>query len=257
MKKTYFCSDFHFGIDAAETSKARETLFLKWLTEHTDDMQELYIVGDLFDFWFEYKHVVPKGGMQILAALARLQADGVPVHLFAGNHDQWMFSYFQEELGITVYPDPIYKSLYGKSLMIGHGDGLGPGDHGYKFIKKVFRHPLSRFLFQSIPPGIGIPMAKYWSGASRRKGVIENKFLGEEKEWLIQYCKAHQQQHPTPIDFYIFGHLHLPIDWTLPRGARYINLGDWLQYHSYTTLDEQGLVIQFYQNAAQRLYTNT
>ncbi|MBK7607092.1 MAG: UDP-2,3-diacylglucosamine diphosphatase [Saprospiraceae bacterium] len=254
LKKTFFCSDFHFGIPAKESTKDRENLLLKWLEESAPDMDALYVLGDLFDFWFEYRQVVPKGVIRVLAALSRIQDQDIPVHLFTGNHDQWMFGYIHEELGISLYHDPIKVNKYGKNLVLGHGDGLGPGDHGYKFIKKVFRSPISRQLFGLIPPGIGIPLAKYWSGASRIKGVKENKFLGPEQEWLIQYCEA--QIKVDPVDYFIFGHRHLPIDWKLSNGARYINLGDWLQYHSFATLDQDGFKYQFYQDLISKPYSN-
>lgn len=256
MKKVFFCSDFHFGIDGIESSKERENLFLKWLKENSEEMEALYVVGDLFDFWFEYKRVVPKGGIRVLAALAALNENGVPVHLFTGNHDQWMFDYFTEELGIPLYHDPVTKIIHGKKVFIGHGDGLGPGDHGYKFIKKVFRNRISRSLFNAIPPGIGIPIAKYWSGASRQKGVRENSFLGEENEWLIQYCKDLMAHDAHPPDLFVFGHRHLPIDWKFDNGARYINLGDWIQYHSYAVLDNTAIKLEFYHGTLREPISN-
>ena len=256
MKKTFFCSDFHFGITGKESSKEREQLFLSWLNEIREEMDSLYLVGDLFDFWFEYKRVVPKGGIRVLAALAELNENGIPVHLFSGNHDQWMKHYFEEELGLSVYHDPIDVTIGSKKIRIGHGDGLGPGDHGYKFIKKVFRHPVSRALFALIPPGIGIPMARYWSGESRSKGVKENKFMGPEKEWLIQYCEDQVSHHGSEIDYFIFGHRHLPIEWQLSNGSHYINLGDWLVYHSYAVLDQGRLELKFFKSSLEKVYSN-
>ncbi|MEP7322373.1 MAG: UDP-2,3-diacylglucosamine diphosphatase [Saprospiraceae bacterium] len=255
MKKTFFCSDFHFGIPGKETSSARERLFLEWIKMNRDDMESLYIIGDLFDFWFEYNRVVPKGGIRVLACLAELNETGIPVHLFSGNHDQWMFGYFQDELGLKVYHDPIEVTIGQKKLFIGHGDGLGPGDHGYKFIKKVFRHPASRKLFSWIPPGIGIPMARYWSGESRSKGVKENKFLGPEHEWLILFCEEYVIHHQD-IDYFIFGHRHLPMDWRLSNGSRYINLGDWLSFHSYAVLDEGILEYKFFKSDGNLIHSN-
>lgn len=247
--KIFFCSDFHLGLDARESSKQREKLILEWLEWIRPSAEALYIVGDIFDFWFEYRQVVPKGGIRLLAALAQLKEEGTDVHIFTGNHDQWMFGYFESELGIPVYSDPVKVSLQGKQLMIGHGDGLGPGDRGYKFIKKVFRHPISRKIFGWFPPGLGIPIARYWSGASRKKGKQENKFMGEQNEWLIQYSLAEAAQNPKNVDYFIFGHRHLPIDWTLPDGSRYINLGDWLEYHSYAVLENGRLNLAFYKNS--------
>ena len=256
MKKIFFCSDFHFGIPGIESSKEREKLFLDWLKLHRIQMDALYVVGDLFDFWFEYKSVVPKGGIRVLSALAELNDSGIPIHLFSGNHDQWMLGYFQDELGISVYHDPIRVTLQGKKLLIGHGDGLGPGDQGYKFIKKIFRHSFSRRLFSAIPPGMGIPIARYWSGASRSKGVKENIFLGSEKEWLIQYCKQQVTKHANDVDYFIFGHRHLPIDWRLTDGSRYINLGDWLKFHSYAVLENGNLALEFYKSTAMDINKN-
>jgi len=254
--KIFFCSDFHLGLDALETSKQREKLILDWLQWNASTMEALYVVGDIFDFWFEYHHVVPKGGIRILAALTDLHEQGIPVHIFTGNHDQWMFGYIQEELGIPVYYNPIQIELQNKKLMIGHGDGLGPGDRGYKFIKKVFRNSISRQLFSLIPPGLGIPIARYWSSASRKKGKVENKFMGEENEWLIQYCQAQVKSHPNSVDYYIFAHRHLPLDWKLADGSRYINLGDWLKYHSFAVLESGNLQLQFYKNSTASSISN-
>jgi len=247
MKKAFFISDFHFGIAGTESSKEREKLFLKWINEYKPQMSALYVVGDLFDFWFEYKMVVPKGGVRILAALAELQDSGIPVLFFSGNHDQWMFDYFENELGIPVYHDPIEKTILGKNFIIGHGDGLGPGDHGYKFIKKIFRNPFSRILFSIIPPGIGMRLAHFWSGRSRIKGVKENVFLGPDKEWLIQYCETEiNKRKENKIDFFVFGHRHLPVQWKLSNGSYYINLGDWLRYHSFASFDGEKMECLFY-----------
>lgn len=248
MKKAYFISDFHFGINGMHTSVEREKNFLRWIREYQNDMLELYLVGDLFDFWYEYKYVVPKGGVRVLAALAKLKESGIPVFFFTGNHDQWMNDYFEKELDIPVYHDPILKNILGTNFMVGHGDGLGPGDLGYKFIKKIFRNKLSRIFFSALHPGIGIPLASYWSGLSRKKGVKENVFLGESKEWLIQYCQEYIRQHKDHPSYFIFGHRHVPIHWRLMDGSSYINLGDWLRYQSYVTFDGQRIETAFFEN---------
>lgn len=254
--KIFFCSDFHLGLEAAEPSLVREKMILEWIEKHEPEMEALYILGDIFDFWFEYKQVVPRGGIRIMAALARLQEQGIPVQVFTGNHDQWMFGYFQEELGIPVHHDPIHIVLQQKKVMMGHGDGLGPGDQGYKFIKKVFRNPVSRKLFSWIPPGIGIAMARYWSGASRKKGARDQTFLGPEKEWLIQYCEKTVQMEPGKTDYFIFGHRHLPVYWRLGDGSHYINLGDWLRFHSYAVMEAGNIRLDFYRQEDAKPLTN-
>lgn len=254
--KIFFCSDFHLGLNALETSRQREKLILEWLEWIAPSAEAIYIVGDIFDFWFEYNHVVPKGSVRIMAALADLKDKGIPIQVFTGNHDQWMFGYFQDELGIPVYHDPIRIEHQGKKIMVGHGDGIGPGDRGYKFIKKIFRNPVSRILFGFIPPGLGIPLARSWSGASRRKGKQDNKFMGIQNEWLIQFCDTESKAHPNAVDYFIFGHRHLPIDWKLTDGSRYINLGDWLKYHSYAVLEGGELKLLFYNSDTSSIHTN-
>ncbi len=255
MKSTYFLSDVHLGIDGAESSKVREKTLVRFLNEHQDQMEALYFMGDLFDFWFEYKKVIPKGGVRILSKLAELNENGIQVHFFTGNHDQWMSGYFEDELGIRVYHDPITVSLYGKKVMMGHGDGLGPGDHGYKFIKKLFRSQLSRSLFSLIPPGIGIPIARFWSGESRQKGAKENVFLGADREWLIQYCES-MVRAKADLDYYLFAHRHVPIHWTLSNKSTYINLGDWLVYRSFVLMNDSGVECRFYNNAGKQFIIN-
>jgi UDP-2,3-diacylglucosamine hydrolase len=255
VKKIFFCSDHHFGINVVETSRKRQEIFISWIEEYQDQMDALYIVGDLFDFWFEYSTVVPKGGIRVLAALGNLVIRGVPVYYFTGNHDQWAKSYFTTELGIMMFSDPILVKHQDRNLLIGHGDGLGPGDHGYKFIKRVFRNPLARWVFQWIHPDVGIRMARFWSRRSRAQEPGENAFLGPGQEWLIQYAEAEAIKNPS-IDYFIFGHRHLPIDWDLATGKRYINLGDWLRFYSYAVLDQGELKLHFYRDASQRPFSN-
>jgi len=142
-KKIYFASDFHLGVPDKERSLTREKLAVKWLDEIKHDAAEIYLMGDLFDFWFEYKHAIPKGFTRVLGKIAEINDAGIPIHLFTGNHDMWMYDYLPEELGVTIYREPVIKTFNGKKFYLGHGDGLGPGDHGYKFIKKVFASPMS------------------------------------------------------------------------------------------------------------------
>ena len=244
-KKIYFLSDFHLGAPDAASSLAREKKIIRFLDGIRVDAAEIFIVGDLFDFWYEYKKVVPKGYVRILGKLAEITDAGIPIHFFVGNHDMWMKNYFQTELNIPVYNDPTIFNFNGKKFLVGHGDGLGPGDHGYKFIKKIFRNRACRWLFGILPPYVGMSIAHYFSRKSRAQtGQSEEKFLGEEKEWLIAYCK--EVLAKEQYDYLIFGHRHLPIDFPLNDKSRYINLGDWINYFSYAVFDGNNLELKYY-----------
>ncbi len=243
-KKVYFLSDFHLGVPDHASSIVRERKIVAFLNRASADAAVIFVVGDLFDFWFEYRKVVPKGFVRILGKLAELTDSGIPVHFFIGNHDMWMTGYFEKELNIPVYHGPKEFEFNGKSFLIGHGDGLGPGDYGYKTIKQIFRNPVSKFLFGLIPPFFGISLAEYFSKSSRAStGTGDEKFLGEEGEWLIVYCREMLRQ--KEYDFFIFGHRHLPIDVKLNQQSRYINLGDWIKYDSYAVLDGTDLQLKF------------
>jgi UDP-2,3-diacylglucosamine hydrolase len=250
--KIYFASDFHLGVDAAHSSAEREKLIISWLDKIKEDASELYLVGDIFDFWFGYSTVIPKGYIRFFGKLAELRDEGLPIYFFTGNHDMWMFSYFPEELGIPIYRNNIEIERNGKKFLIGHGDGLGPGDYGYKFIKKVFANKINQFLFKWFHPDLGIRIAEFWSGKSR-ESVKNQTFLGPNEEWLIQYCN--KKIETESFDYLIFGHRHLPIDFKLKNdSSRYINLGDWLHHYSYAVFDGEDLTVQFYQNEKNKLY---
>ena len=242
MRKIYFASDFHLGIDAQYSSREREGQIVRWLDTIKDDADEIYLVGDIFDYWFEYKTVVPKGFTRLLGKLAELRDQGVPIYAFTGNHDMWMFGYFEEELDIPVYRAPIQRTLQGKQIMIGHGDGLGPGDHGYKFIKRVFANRIAQRLFAFLHPWLGVRLMKFFSGKSRDMTSVP-EFLGEENEWLVQFCNTTlDREH---VDYFVFGHRHLPIDHVLKNGkSRYINLGDWLSHYTYGVMENGELKLK-------------
>ena len=244
-KKIYFLSDFHLGAPNYESSLVREKLVVQFLDEIKTTAAEIFIVGDMFDFWYEYRKVVPKGYVRLLGKLAELTDAGIPIHFFVGNHDMWMKDYLQKELNIPVYFEPVEFTRFGKKLLVGHGDGLGPGDHGYKRLKKVFRNPACQWLFGILPPHIGMGLANYLSRRSRAQtGATEETFLGEDKEWLIIYCKeVLEKQH---YDYFIFGHRHLAIDFKLKDNSRYINLGDWIRYFSYAEMDANNLELKYY-----------
>ena len=234
-KKIYFASDFHLGVPTYENSLEREHKIVKWLDSIKADAEELYLLGDVFDFWFEYRTVVPRGYVRLLGKLAELSDSGIKIHYFTGNHDMWTFDYLEKELNVIIYRAPIEISYNGKAFFIGHGDGLGPGDHGYKFIKKVFASKVCQWLFARLHPNFGIGIANYFSKKSRiATGTTDEKFLGEEKEWLVIYSKEIlAKKH---FDYLIFGHRHLPLDIKIDS-SRYINLGDWIQYFTYGVFD--------------------
>lgn len=244
-KKIYFLSDFHLGAPNAAASLLREKRIIHFLDSVKEHAAQIFILGDMFDFWYEYKKVVPKGFVRILGKLAELSDAGIRLHFFVGNHDMWMRGYFEKELNIPVYYHPEKFDLYGKKFLIGHGDGLGPADHGYKFMKKVFRNRVCQRLFGALHPHIGIGLADYFSRKSRAAtGQTDEHFMGEEKEWLIIYAK--QVLETTHFDFFVFGHRHLPIEFKLKENSQYINLGDWIKYNSYAVFDGREMQLKYY-----------
>ena len=222
-KKIYFASDNHLGLPNGEESRVREKYFVDWLEEVRKDAAAIYLLGDLFDFWFEYKTVVPKGFVRVMGKLAEITDAGIPVVFFVGNHDLWVRDYFQKELGITVHHQPIALTAGAKQFFIGHGDGLGPGDKGYKRMKKVFTNPFSKWIFRWIHPDLGVRLGQYLSQKNKLiSGQEDIQFKGEDKEWLVAYSKKKlEKQH---VDFFIFGHRHLPLEIQLNEKSKYINL---------------------------------
>lgn len=244
-KKIYFASDLHLGAPNFEKSLEREKRFVSWLDEIKADAAILYLVGDVFDFWFEYKKAVPRGFVRILGKLAELSDAGVELHFFTGNHDMWVFDYLPHEIGAHIHRAPISKTYNDKKFYIGHGDGLGPGDQGYKFIKKVFQNPLCKWAFARLHPNFGIGLADYLSKSSRAKtGSKDAHFLGEEQEWLAIYSREIlAKKH---YDYFLFGHRHLPLKIKLAPNAVYYNLGDWINYNTYGVFDGIDFALKTY-----------
>ena len=235
-KKIYFASDNHLGAPTMEASRPREKKFVAWLDEVKHDAAAIFLLGDLFDFWFEYKTVVPKGFTRTLGKLAEIADSGIPIHYFVGNHDLWMNGYFEDELGIPVYHKPQEFTFNTTSFFIGHGDGLGPGDKGYKRMKKVFLSGFFKWLFRWGHPDIGMRIAQYFSVKNKLiSGDDDAIFLGEDKEWLAVYSR--QKLEEKHRDFFVFGHRHLPLEVQLNDKSKYINLGDWIQYYTYGVFD--------------------
>ena len=235
-KKIYFLSDFHLGAPNELESRKREERLVQFLQNARKDAAAIFIVGDIFDFWFEYKTVVPKGFVRILGCLAQISDAGIPIHIFTGNHDLWMHDYLAKELNAKVYFEPQTFTLGNKQFLIGHGDGLGPGDYGYKRLKKIFTNPFCKWLFRWLHPDAGIKLANYFSAKSRAKrGSADEVFLGADKEWLIIYCK--EQAQNMEVDYFVFGHRHFAIDYSINERSRYINLGDWIKLNTYGVFD--------------------
>lgn len=241
--KVYFASDLHLGAPNYTESLQREQKFIKWLDIIAIDATALYLVGDLFDFWFEYKTAVPKGYVRLLGKLATLRDQGLPIYFFTGNHDLWMFGYFEQELGIPVYHQPITTTIGNHQFMIGHGDGLGPGDYKYKLLKKIFRNPICQTLFSILHPNLALGVANYFSKKSRTANASnDEQFLGNDNEWLYQYCLKKNKQLNNTIHYFIFGHRHLPLNLPLTNStSRYINLGDWIKYNTYAVYNGENL----------------
>lgn len=248
-KNIYFASDFHLGIPDHESSLVREKLFVRWLEEVRNDAGEIYLMGDIFDFWFEYKTVIPKGFVRILGKLAEITDSGVPVYLFKGNHDVWAFDYLQKEINIQLFRQPEIKIFGNKKFYLAHGDGLGPRDTGYKFLKKVFAFRPNQLLFKWLHPDIGTRIGLYFSKKSRYAHIAKEG--GKEKindfhnEMLYKYSLSILKENKE-IDYFVFGHRHLPMDIRLNEKTRFIILGDWLTNFSYAVFDGNELELKYY-----------
>jgi len=203
----------------------------------------LFLLGDLFDFWFEYKTVVPKGFVRVLGKLAELRDVGITIHFFVGNHDLWMRDYFETELGIKVYYKPTVFTFNDKTFYIAHGDGLGPGDKGYKRMKKVFANPFSKWLYRWLHPDIGLRLGQYLSTQNKLiSGEEDVVFLGHDKEWLVQH--SHELLNKMHYDYFVFGHRHLPMEIKLNDKSTYVNLGDWVSHFTYAVFENGKLSLK-------------
>ena len=243
--KLYFASDFHLGTGTYEKYREREARLVRWLDSIKDDAAELFLMGDVFDFWFEYKTVVPKGYIRFLGKLAELTDAGVKLYLFKGNHDMWMFDYFEKELNATIITNELEIERSGKKFYLHHGDGLGPGDAFYKILKKIFRSKFCQWLFARLHPNFGVGIANYWSRSSRAASEREDNHKPGQQEWLVSYSNELLKNHF--YDYLIFGHRHLPLDIRLNDKSRYINLGEWIFANSYAVFDGDDLTLEYFE----------
>ncbi|MBC8344056.1 MAG: UDP-2,3-diacylglucosamine diphosphatase [Bacteroidetes bacterium] len=244
-KNTYFASDFHLGVPDYASSRKREDKIVEWLNSIQNHLKELYLLGDIFDFWFEYKRVIPKGFIRIQGKLAELSDSGVKIYLFKGNHDLWMKDYFIKELNIEIIDEPLFKTIGEKKFYIAHGDGLGPGDIGFKFIKRIFIGKLNMWLFRWIHPDAGIKLANFFSGKSRMKNsIMDDTFLAED-EFLVQHARKVIENND--VDFLLFGHRHFPITYKLNDKSTYVNLGDMITHNTYAVFDGNELELKTFE----------
>ncbi|MBC7383926.1 MAG: UDP-2,3-diacylglucosamine diphosphatase [Bacteroidia bacterium] len=242
MKKIYFASDFHLGIPNAKESTEREHRIIRWLNMIKADCAELFIVGDIFDFWFEYNLVVPKGFVRLQAKFAEFTDAGIPVHFFHGNHDLWQFGYFEKELGVKVHAKPVIRNFNGKQFYIAHGDGLGPEQVKFKLILGMYRNYFFQRLFAFFHPSIGIGLANWFSKRSKQKTFDGNETFYGENEFLIAHCRSVLVNNK--FDYLLFGHRHLPLIFDLNAESKYVNLGDWIGYNSYAVFDGDTLKLE-------------
>ncbi len=240
----HFASDLHLGAPDASASRERERAFLGWLDAVGSQGEGLHLVGDLIDFWFEWRHVVPKGSVRLLGRIADLVDGGLEVHWHLGNHDMWTRGYLADELGVHVHADPVDVTVAGQRYLVGHGDGLGPGDRRYKVLKKLFRNPMARWAFARLHPNAAFALGSRLSRNSRASGAeAAAQYDGPDGEWLHHHCRQVLDQEA--FDGFIFGHRHLPLDLEVTshdgtRKARYLNTGDWLHHRTYVTVDDDG-----------------
>lgn len=242
-KKIYFASDFHLGFPNAEYSKERELRIIAWLSSIKDTCEELFLVGDVFDFWYEYRWVVPKGFVRFLAKLAEFTDEGIPVHMFWGNHDTWLFNYLPNEIGVQIHKGKVIREFGGKRFFIHHGHALGNFDKGMNFLNAIFTNNFLRWWFNFVHPNVALSFGHRWSRFNRRKKVYESEnYLGDDKEWLMKYSQNVLDKEF--YDYFIFGHRHIAVDKSIQNNSRYINLGNWITNTTYAVFDGNTLELK-------------
>jgi UDP-2,3-diacylglucosamine hydrolase len=249
QKKAYFASDVHLGLYPQDKSALREKVFVQWLDNIKKDVGVLFLAGDIFDFWYEYRKVAARGFVRFLGKLCEITDSGVPVYYFTGNHDVWVFDYLPSETGIKVFYHPIEIKINNRTFVVGHGDGLGPGDNGYKILRKIFHNKFLQFLFNRLHPNFAYSLGHTWSKHSRlSKGVYE-EFYGIDKEFQVLFAKDYLQQ--KPVDYFVFGHRHVPMDIRLNENSRLINLGEWIFANTYAVFDGQNMELSSFRDKSE------
>lgn len=242
--KIYFISDIHLGAPAFKNNRERERLFARWLDEIKTDVAELYLMGDIFDFWYEYKKVVPRGFTRILGRIADMTDNGIPVYFFPGNHDLWVFDYLPQETGVVVHRDAIIQEIRGRKFFLAHGDGIDPSDKGYLRLKKIFTNKTLQWLFSRLHPNFAFFVAHKWSESSRLAKIDEVDEFKMEEEGMYKF--AVEINSRENIDYFVFGHRHTSVDIQMPGNARFILLGDWINNFTYGVFDGNNFEIKKY-----------
>lgn len=247
MNNIYFLSDSHLGSWAIEHRRTHERRLVRFLDSIKHKAAAIYLLGDMFDFWNEYRYVVPKGYTRFLGKLSELTDMGIEIHYFIGNHDLWTYGYLEEECGVILHRKPLTIELYGKVFFLAHGDGLGDPDRKFQLLRKVFHNKMCQRLFNSIHPRWGIWFGMQWAKHSRMKRVDgkETPYLGEDKEFLVQFTKQYMRTHQD-VDYYMYGHRHIELDLMLSKKVRMFILGDWISQFTYVVYDGEHIFMEQY-----------
>ncbi len=254
MKNVYFLSDAHLGSRAIEHGRTHERRLVNFLDEIKDKADAVYLLGDMFDYWYEFKLVVPKGYTRFLGKISELTDRGVEVHFFIGNHDIWCQDYFEKECGMIIHREPLTCEIYGKIFYLAHGDGLGDPDVNYKFLRGMFHSKILQKAFSALHPRWSVELGLSWAKHSRMKRVNgkEPEYLGEDKEYLVLYTKEYLKSHPS-VNYFIYGHRHIELDLQLTSDARMMILGDWINLFSYAVFDGEHIFLENYIEGETRL----
>jgi UDP-2,3-diacylglucosamine hydrolase len=240
--KIYFASDFHLGLPTGSSPLEREKKVVSWLNSVVHDAKEIYLLGDVFDFWWEYKLVVPRGFTRFLGTLSSITDKGIPVHFFTGNHDMWVGDYLSDECGLTIHKSPLTATFNGRKFHLAHGEGLGSKSKGYKILLSIFRNKPLQAMYSALHPSIGVGIGLKWSLNSRLGKGIKLEFLGEDREDLIRYAKSILETEK--VEYFIFGHRHLAMSHILHPGIEILFLGDWIMNGSYAVWDGETLTFK-------------
>ncbi len=241
----YFISDAHLGSRVIKDPRAHEKKIVKWLDFVKKDAKKIFLLGDMFDFWFEYRTVVPKGFVRFLGKLAELTDEGIEIHFFTGNHDMWTFGYLETEVGLIIHREPQIFTLGTKKFYLAHGDGLNTEEKGFQLIRKVFHSNLAQKLFRLVPPLLGQEFGYQWSKQNRDNILdADNGYKGENNEWLVTFAKEYSEEHD--VDFMIFGHRHIALDLQLRRQKRVVILGDFATIFSYGVFDGENFSLEYF-----------